>query len=130
MFCDHCFSSDFSSMNELILGPEKTSTPLSRRVWQKLPEAIREVLVPLVNSHYSVVNETEKNDDLPVYKYSKDFSKWISTWSSHLMTKITNNPQILQVFLYYLQILIRLSGNSIDFKRFYDLRNFVHLRST
>ena len=80
-----------------ITGPGK-STSLSGRVWEKLPESMREVLLPLLSSHYSIGNETQDNYSLPIYKSSKDFSKWISTWSSHLMTKITDKPQILRVF--------------------------------
>ena len=80
-----------------ITGPGKPNS-LSQRVWQKLPESMREVLMPLLSSHYSVGNESQENYSLPIYNSSKDFSKWISTWSSHLTTKITNKPQILQVF--------------------------------
>ena len=80
----------------LFLGPGKTNST-SGRIWQKLPESMREVLIPLLHSHYSVGNETQENYSCPIYNSSKDFSKWISTWSSHLMTKITNEPKILRV---------------------------------
>ncbi len=84
------------SIQEILRAYEITEKS-GGRVWQKLPESTREVLVPLLSSHYSVENETLEKFALPIYKHSEDFSKWISSWSSYLMTKITQ-AQMLKIF--------------------------------
>ena len=85
-------------MNVIFSGAGKLST-LSGKVWEKLPESTREVLMPLLSSHYSIEEEKqEKQVSLPIYNSSTDFSKWISNWSAHLIAKIPNEEQIWKVF--------------------------------
>lgn len=78
------------SIQEILRAYEITQ---SGSVWSKLSESTREVLIPLLSSHYSVENQTQENFQLPIYKFSQDFGKWISSWSCHLMSKIESKYQ-------------------------------------
>ena len=69
-------------------------------IWKRLEERTKEVLVPLFTSHYSINDDKGALDiRVPIYRSTPDqnFSRWISLWSSHLMTKI-EDKQIFQIF--------------------------------
>lgn len=73
-------------------SPKATSSSntLGNIVYSKLPSNVQEMLKPLQNSKYIVLQDNRMNNQAlpcPLYKskYSKNFNRWVTAWSCSLI---------------------------------------------
>ncbi|WVQ82128.1 hypothetical protein IAT38_004256 [Cryptococcus sp. DSM 104549] len=59
-----------------------------RARWESLPKDQLETLTPLLESHFSMLDESHKTYTYPIYNSCSSYREWLQYWSSDLVAKI------------------------------------------
>ncbi|KAI0244433.1 hypothetical protein L0F63_002418 [Massospora cicadina] len=80
-FCDFNVSNTTSNYDNEIL-------PFSREVWDKLPDAVVEMIRPLMVSSYRVSSNPASDFKRPIFNASLSFEGWVCRWTTSLIQEV------------------------------------------
>lgn len=78
------------------VSPEQTAP--NRAIWNNFPEDMKELMLPLLSSRYTIsVTSDEKVATHPIYgsNLGSSFRDWLYHWTSYLITLVKNDKQSL-----------------------------------
>ncbi|KAJ1551458.1 serine/threonine-protein kinase M1 [Nowakowskiella sp. JEL0078] len=96
----------------------QNSTDFLVKKWSRFPKRIKEAILPLIESKYSI-NALKYSITRPIYSRCDNFRDWVQEWTSYLIQENTDKKRALQmlndVFAVFLQLIKKIDLNISTF---------------
>lgn len=78
------------------VSPEENAP--NSELWKSFPDNIKELMLPLLSSRYTICVTSDKNVTVhPIYgsNFGSSFKDWLYNWTSYLITRVKNDKRSL-----------------------------------